>query len=174
MSFKKVLLSAVMLSMTVLAHSQYISNISRPDKSKPQVEDKKDVAYRLASGISAANMRNYMKVLASDSLEGRETGTNGTKLAANFISNHLRNLGIEGIKNRGGYLQPVSFTFSRWTDTDMYVNGERYRLLWDYIALPENNENKEIIKDKEVIFLGFGIDDPKYSDYKKSMLRIKS
>ena len=173
MSFKKVLLSAVMLSMTVLAHSQYISNISRPDKSKPQVEDKKDVAYRLASGISAANMRNYMKVLASDSLEGRETGTNGTKLAANFISNHLRNLGIEGIKNRGGYLQPVSFTFSRWTDTDMYVNGERYRLLWDYITLPENNENKEIIKDKEVIFLGFGIDDPKYSDYKKINVKDK-
>lgn len=173
MNIKKTILSAVLITLAYLGQSQYISNVTVPDRSNPKVVDNKDMAYRLASGISAANLKTYMHILASDSLEGRETGTNGSNLASNYISDFLKNLGVEGQKNIGDYLQPVSFTFSKWMDTDMYVNGERYRLLWDYIALPENNENHEIIRDKDVIFMGYGIDDPKYSDYKNVNVKDK-
>jgi hypothetical protein len=149
-----------------LAKSQYISTINTPDKSKPKVTAENDLSYRYASGISPSKLRDHLKVLASDSLEGRETGTQGIELAADYISRHLGNMGLSTYKDQETYFQPVAFTFSKWLDTDLYIHKQRFRLLWDYIALPEDNENKEIITDTEVIFLGYGIEDPKYNDYK--------
>ena len=173
MNIKKIILPAVLLTMTYVGKSQYISTITTPDTSKPKIESKTDDAYRIASGITPTNLLNYMNVLASDSLQGRETGTNGTKLATDYITGFLKNSGIQGIRDYNVYLQPVSFTFSKWIDTDLYIHGERYRLMRDYVALPENNENREIIRGSDVIFLGYGIDDPKYSDYKKVNVKDK-
>lgn len=173
MNIKKIVFSAALVSLTYLGQSQYVSGVTTPDNSKPKIENKTDVAYNLASGITASNLRSYLKVLASDSLQGRETGTEGSKLASNYIANFLRNLGLEGRRETGAYLQPATFTFSRWSDTDVYVNGERYRLLWDYIADPKENENQAIIKSKDILYLGYGIDDPKYSDYKKVDVKDK-
>ncbi len=173
MNIKKLILSVVFLTMTYLGKSQYISTITTPDKSKPKIESKADDAYRVASSIKPENLQNYMKVLASDSLQGRETGTNGTKLATDYITNFLKNSGIQGVQNHNTYIQPVSFTFSKWVDCELYVQGERYRLMREFVALPEYNENKEIIRGSEVIFLGYGIDDPKYSDYKKVNVKDK-
>ena len=161
------------LATVLIGYSQYNSGITTPDKSQPMVKDDSDPSFRLASSISSAKLRDHMKVLASDSLEGRETGKKGIQLAADYISKNLRNLGLYAKDARAGYFQPVAFTYSKWIDTDMYINGTRYRLLWDYLALPELNENKEFIKDKEVIFLGYGIDDSKYSDFKKVDVKDK-
>lgn len=157
----------------LISHSQYNSGVTTPDKSQAKIKDESDASYRLASTISSAKLRDHMKVLASDSLEGRETGKKGIQLAADYINKNLRNIGLYAKDARAGYYQPVAFTYSKWIDTDMYINGTRYRLLWDYLALPELNENKELIKDKEVIFLGYGIDDNKYSDYKKVDVKDK-
>jgi hypothetical protein len=158
---------------TVAGISQYTSSVTVPDKSKPKVTEITDLSFRYASSISAATLRDHLKILASDSLEGRETGQKGIQLAADYLSKNIRNLGLYPPNSQTGYFQPVAFTFSKWLDTDMYIKGNRYRLMWDYLAMPENNENKEIITDKEVIFLGYGIDDAKYSDYKKVDVKDK-
>lgn len=155
------------------AFGQYNSGVTTPDKSKAKVSNITDLSYRYASGISPATLRDHLTVLASDSLEGRETGQKGIQLAADYLTKNIRNLGLFPKNIQQGFLQPVAFTFSKWLDTDMYIKGNRYRLMWDYLALPENNENKEIITDKEVIFLGFGIEDAKYSDYKKADVKGK-
>ncbi|MCZ2102610.1 MAG: M28 family peptidase [Chitinophagales bacterium] len=173
MNIKKIVLSTMLLSMAFIGKSQYVSHISTPDKSKPKIESTSDDSYRLANAISSTNLENYLKILASDSLQGRETGTEGSTLAADYISGFLKKLGMEGRRDNDAYFQQVSFTFSRWTDTDLFIHGERYRLLWDYIALPEQNEHKEIIRASDIIFLGYGIDDPKYSDYKKVDVKDK-
>lgn len=155
------------------AFGQYHSGVTSPDKSKAKVSNITDLSYRYASGISPSTLRDHLTVLASDSLEGRETGQKGIQLAADYLTKNIRNLGLFPKNIQQGFLQPVAFTFSKWLDTDMYIKGNRYRLMWDYLALPENNENKEIITDKEVIFLGFGIEDAKYSDYKKADVKGK-
>lgn len=155
------------------AFGQYNSGVTTPDKSKAKVSNITDLSYRYASGISPSTLRDHLTVLASDSLEGRETGQKGIQLAADYLTKNIRNLGLFPKNIQQGFLQPVAFTFSKWLDTDMYIKGNRYRLMWDYLALPENNENKEIITDKEVIFLGFGIEDAKYSDYKKADVKGK-
>ena len=46
-------------------------------------------------------------------------------------------------------------------------------MMRDFIALPDKNKNMPVIMDKEVVFLGYGIDDKKYSDYKKAKVADK-
>lgn len=147
--------------------AQYISSVTVPDKSIPKIIDRKDLSVRYASEISASSLRDHLRVLASDSLEGRETGQKGMELAADYIAKQLRNLGLNPSISTGNYFQPVSFTYSKWKNSEMHVQGSRYRLLWDFITMPEVNSSNTIISDQEVIFLGYGIDDQKYSDYKK-------
>jgi len=152
---------------------QYISNITVPDKSVQKITDKKDLSYRYASGISAASLREHLRILASDSLEGRETGQKGMELAADYLSKQLRNLGLNPSVSSGNYYQPVAFTYSKWKNSEMYVKGTRFRLLWDFIAMPEVNNSNATISDQEVIFLGYGIDTPSYCDYKKADVKDK-
>lgn len=147
---------------------QYISTVTIPDSTIVKVTDERDLTVRYASGISASTLRNHLRILASDSMEGRETGQKGMEMAAAYISKYLRNLGLQSASPSGDYFQNVAFTFSKWTESSIYVNGIRFRLLWDYITLPEVNENIPNIAGKEVIFLGYGIDDSQYSDYKKT------
>jgi Peptidase family M28 len=152
---------------------QYISNVTVPDKSVPKTTDRKDPAFRYASEISASSLRDHLRILASDSLEGRETGQKGMELAADYIAKQLRNLGLNPSMSSGNYYQPVAFTYSKWKNSEMFVQGTRYRLLWDFITMPEVNKNNAIISDQEVIFLGYGIDTEIYSDYKKADVKGK-
>src|SRR5690349_13668987 len=61
--------------------------------------------------IKPADLREYLSILASDALEGRETGTRGQKMAAAFIRAHFREIGLQGPVN-GDYFQPV-FLYTR-------------------------------------------------------------
>ena len=163
----RVLPVVIVLFFTLVMNGQYISTVTIPDSTKPKVSDPKDLSYRYASGISPSTLRDHLRILASDSLEGRETGQKGMELAADYISKVLSNLGLIPIAGTGNYFQHVSFTYSKWLNSELYVQGIKYRLLWDYITLSDRNESIELISDDEVLFLGYGIDDKKYSDYKK-------
>lgn len=44
--------------------------------------------------ININDLKTYINVLASDSLEGRETGKRGQKMAADYISNQFKSFGI--------------------------------------------------------------------------------
>lgn len=166
-------LTALFLVVSCNLEAQYISTVTVPDKSRPPVTDPGDLSVRYAAAISPATLRDHLKILASDSLEGRETGKKGLELAGDYISRHIRNLGLLPGGTDGSYYQPVAFTYSKWVNNNLFVNQNRYRLLWDFIALPENNASVDSFSVSEVVFLGYGIDDPKYSDYAKADVRGK-
>lgn len=56
--------------------------------------------------VSSDELKEYLSIIASDALEGRETGTRGQKMAAAFIAAHFQELGLTGPVN-GSYYQPV-------------------------------------------------------------------
>lgn len=164
-------LGAIFLGTTLSA--QYISGVTKPDSSTPVVVDKEDPSYRYAQVIDSSEMREILSTLASDEFEGRETGKEGNRKAAYYITNYLRENGLSGGGESGSFTQPVAFTFTSWEDTEMYINDTRYKHLWDYLSFPSKNESKPLIQTDEVIFLGYGIDDEKYSDYKGNDLKGK-
>lgn len=58
---------------------------------------------------TAVSMQEDVAYLASDSLQGRETGTSYEQMAANYIKERYENLGLDS-KGSNGYFQTFSFT----------------------------------------------------------------
>lgn len=57
-------------------------------------QDKNAVKY--AKTIRVKDLKKHLNILASDSLEGRETGERGQKIAAEYIAAHFQSLGLKG------------------------------------------------------------------------------
>lgn len=85
----------------------------------------------LASSINTENLKAHLTILASDSLQGRETGKAGQKMAAEYIVNHFKSIDLEPLpqnSNANPFLQPFDLykvvseemTFSRGSKTFRY------------------------------------------------------
>lgn len=60
--------------------------------------------------VPSISMKDYVAFLASDELAGRETGTAGELLAANYIKERFKNIGLDPKGNAGTYFQTFTFT----------------------------------------------------------------
>lgn len=162
------------LSMTLLLvglslHAQYISSVTVPDSTYQRTDDN---IWQLAQTITQEDLRHHMYILASDSFGGRELGTEGNLLAADYISNTFKDLGISTINNNQDYYQKVDFTWLSWADIKIHINGDRYKQLWDFISFPDKNQSADI-QTNEVVFVGYGLDSDNYSDYAKANVKDK-
>jgi len=146
--------------------AQYTSGVSTPDTSISSIIDEKDLSVKYANTIRTEDLRLHLETLASDEFEGRETGTVGLEKAAAYISNYFEKLDLPRIGDDDSYFQNVEITFTRGNNSEMYVNGERYKHLWDFLSFPDRNKKMPNFTTNEVVFLGYGIDDPRYSDYR--------
>lgn len=71
------------------------------------------VVERYGALITASDLKENLSILASDAMEGRETGKRGQKMAAAFISAYFEDLGLTAPVN-GSYYQPVElFTMAQ-------------------------------------------------------------
>jgi len=61
-----------------------------------------------ASEIREADLRGQVEFLAADELEGRMTGTPGARMAAEFIAEELKRIGLKPVGN--DWFQPFQFT----------------------------------------------------------------
>jgi len=170
----KIVCTLILLIISLVTISaQYISGVTKPDMSTPIVSDTTDISVLLANTIQANDIKAHLEVLASDAFEGRETGHKGNKLAANYISDYFKTLGLPTIGNDNSYFQKVAFTTVKWENTEMFIRGKRYKHLWDYIAFPSNNNDVPFIGATEITFLGYGIEDSNYNDYKGQDVKDK-
>ncbi len=126
-----------------------------------------DHAAQFAATITAEQMKSYLEVLASDEFEGRETGTEGQRKAADFIAAHFKKLGLPAVGEDNGYFQYFTYTSETWQNgqIELNLNDRRYRHASDFVSFPYLNSDRPSYAANEVVFLGYGIDDPKYSDY---------
>ena len=58
---------------------------------------------KYANTINKKDLFKHLNVLSSDSLEGRETGKPGQKMAADYIASHFKNIGIVPYKKNTYY-----------------------------------------------------------------------
>ncbi|NMM46904.1 M28 family peptidase [Marinigracilibium pacificum] len=65
-----------------------------------------NLAEKYAETITQEDLKDNLTILASDALEGRETGSRGQKMAAAFISAHYESIGLQP-GNNGKWQQPV-------------------------------------------------------------------
>ena len=123
-------------------------------------------AQRFTNTINATDLRQHLFKLTSAEFEGRETGTEGQRRAADYIAAQMKSWGLPTVGENGGYFQSITFTNQSWRKIEMKDADKDLRHLWDYYAYPATNPKQFEAKFEDAIFLGFGIDAPEYSDYK--------
>lgn len=64
------------------------------------------IVLKYADQITIEELKGNLSIIASDAMEGRETGKRGQKMAAAFIASHFEELGLTAPVN-GGFYQPV-------------------------------------------------------------------
>lgn len=170
---KSLQILSILLLITMHSNAQYISSVNIPDTTQAIVDDPADLSVKYAASITAADIKSHLDVLASDEFEGRETGEPGNDKASVYISNYFESLDIEKKGSDNSYFQPVAFTTTKWENTEMFIAGKRYKHLWDYLAFPSMNNDIPFIGATEIVYLGYGIDDPNYNDYKGAKVKDK-
>ena len=126
-------------------------------------QQKDTTAIRYSQNITVSDMSKNLHVLASDEYEGRETGKKGQKMAAEYIANQFKAAGIPPYKNNT-YYQEFPLNVTQPVPAEVKINGKQYQGNKDYYNYPGLSEQE--IKTNTVLFLGYGIDESVYSDYK--------
>lgn len=127
----------------------------------------------IAENITAGELQSTLEVIASDEFEGRETGTEGQEKAASYIVDQMRALGLVNAGALKNYRQSMVFSTVRWEDASIQVDDQEYEHMRDFLCFQDQNTNLPNLKVDDVLFLGYGIDDEKYSDYRKAKARGK-
>ena len=120
---------------------------------------------KIANTITVEDLNRHLSVLAADDMEGRELGYEGNRQAARYIADEFKKMGIQELES-GGFFQPIPFYAAQWKDLKLEVNGTEYKPIKEFYSIMSMNNSAERFQTDEVIFLGYGIDDPVYSDYR--------
>jgi len=127
-------------------------------------QNKDTVALKYAEYISTESLKKNLSIIASDEYEGRETGTRGQKLAADYIAGQFRLSGIPPLKNNT-YFQEFLLNEKRPGEITFFIAGREYTANKDFYSFSGDVKNKKLTANK-VLFLGYGIEYKNYNDYK--------
>ncbi|OLF80569.1 hypothetical protein AWH62_15150 [Maricaulis sp. W15] len=118
--------------------------------------DVADAAF--APDVSAVNIEAHIRFLASDYLAGRDPGTDGYEIAANYVAAQMRLLGLEAAGDNGGYFAEVPMhevrpdpEFNRMTLGDeTFTHGTD-------VFISSNPSVLEATVTGELVFVGHGV-----------------
>ncbi len=113
---------------------------------------------------------HHVQVLASDSIEGRYSGTPGSVKAANYIATHFKSIGLEAPFGKDGYFQPFTYpegdykapSFLAFHYADGKVDTAHF---WRDINIYKGSGIGHITG--KIVFIGYGVSAPEkgWDDY---------
>ncbi len=110
-----------------------------------------------ASTIQEDDFRELLAIVASDAMEGRETGERGQKMAAAFIREQFKSLGLEPpvtVNGQKSYFQPIELYAAVPAETYMMVDGKRIDNFDGMVHI--GGAGTREVNDLEVVFGGNG------------------
>ena len=135
-----------------------------------------DKAKIYAATISADNLKRDLTYIASDELEGRDTGSEGQKKAADFIAKRFAELGLLPLVSDGkggkGYFQRFNLYQKGWKDAYIKIGKNKKEFFKDYYPNGLTSIPQE--ESVRVVFAGYGIETDTYSDYNKIDVKNKA
>lgn len=114
------------------------------------------VAKKYGDMITIPDLKENLSIIASDALEGRETGTRGQKMAAAFIAAHFQELGLTAPVNGSNY-QIVEFYRNLPGDSYIKAGGNTYKNFETVAYSGSMDSNGEVTLP--VVFAGKGTAD---------------
>lgn len=110
----------------------------------------------IAGNITIATIKEVTAALSADDMAGRGTMQAGGDMAANWIADRFKNLGLKPLGDKGSYLQKISFKEEVVTsETLLKVGDETLAHGTDFAIVPMNNGNKDV--SAEMVFVSYGI-----------------
>lgn len=124
--------------------------------------------------IDSNMIKKHVTFLADDKLLGRYPGTDGYKIAADYVINEFKKYGIKPAGENNGFMQKVQLRVSKLLPEKSEIkiidgigNSKVLNLSNDLIIFP-NPEKKAINFTAPLVFVGAGFSEPKIKldDYK--------
>ena len=168
MTNKNLLILVLALATTAPAHAQGKVKIKTKAKktglvTKPTTTD---WSVKYADLVTAERLRTHLAVLASDEYEGRETGMKGQHMAAAYVAAQFKNAGLKGPmpSPTDPYQQHFNVEQVTWADgATLKVGSTSYTWLTDFYGMGDSPFAEETTV--KPVFVGYGIEQPGYSDY---------
>jgi hypothetical protein len=120
-------------------------------------------AQKYASGINADDLKQRLSIVASDSMEGRETAMPGLKKAAAYIQQQFEKDGLQPIWH-GDYQQRFPVFRDSLENAALSVNGVALRRDTDF-AVSQNSGFNIMLQSGQVVYAGSGVSDSARNDY---------
>lgn len=109
--------------------------------------------------FTPAAFRAHVTFLADDLLEGRDTGTRGYDIAANYVATRFQALGLQPVGPNGSYFQQVPFV--RYSTGDvapvLTIGGRAFENGSSVIVGPSATETSQTI-EAPAVFAGYGLE----------------
>src|SRR6185295_3567787 len=85
-------------------------------------------AHGNADYITAEQLRDYLTLVASDEMEGRDTPSRGLDTTARYIASQLSRWGVKPAGDAGSYFQHIAMKRNKVDSqqTRLEVNGQRF------------------------------------------------
>lgn len=132
------------------------------DKEPEKKADYNPIPY--AGTITQEELKEMLYTYASDSFQGRETGTPGQKKAVAYLKEQYQKMGISAAKANGDYFQEVPLQGNNVPKASLLINGKEYEIGKDYVTY--SGPDTMTATHSQLIYAGYGIEDENYSDYK--------
>jgi Zn-dependent M28 family amino/carboxypeptidase len=123
-----------------------------------------DDAAKYAGTIRIAELQKHLTIIAADDMQGRETGTEGQRKAAAYIENFFKTAGLSASIPAKGYQQFYPL-YKDSMISQLMLSNKSAEYGTDYISQVNLNDSGKF-SSKKIVFVGYGIEDKTYSDYK--------
>ena len=169
---KNNILAGLLLSINTLALAQE----RLPQERLPHERLPQDDAAKYAASITPSDLKKHLVIIASDSLEGRDTGSPGQKKAADYVSKYYKQYGLQPIatdtEGSKSYLQKYKLYKRSWGEVYVKANGKKYEFNKDFYLNGLLDVPEEI--STSLVTVGYGIEDDNYNDYAGVDVKDKS
>ncbi|SFO71905.1 Peptidase family M28 [Algoriphagus ornithinivorans] len=109
------------------------------------------VQVKYANTITAEDLKEYLTFLASDEMKGRDTGSPEGLIAANYLADFYKSLGLTGPVD-GSYFQAVPLVSSKFDKVTLQVGKSKLVENEDFVFVGDANMKKA--SKTELVFLG--------------------
>lgn len=133
---------------------------SEPSPQRQEGSLEPDLSHTSES-ISADDLRLHVQYLASETMQGRLTGTQGERLATAYVASVFESLGLSPAGDDGSYFQTFEFTSGVSLDQGnrlelSHPQGE-FNLSVDKDWRPLAISRSGVVEPSEIVFAGYGI-----------------
>ncbi|WP_224484352.1 M28 family peptidase [Robertkochia aurantiaca] len=137
-------------------------NSAQQSSSKSTAGTEGKEAYRVsyANSITEEELKEHLFTYASDEFRGRETATEGERIATDYLRDFYKDQSINPGAGENAYFQKVPLVMNSVPEGTLTIEGETLEQGEDFImfsAVPKS--------EYELVHAGYGIESSEYSDY---------